>query len=267
MKGKRIRCVDFFNLFDDVINELIKEHKLKIIDSLHIRCFFYNLSFRSRKSIGELENNKIIFNLDILEHSIYQCFEYMYQNFEIEINYHSILNKFRKKLEAQNIEENEEFYLINLTLDLLDTKSLDKNINFDKKIYKCTNHILKKFEISSSIPIELYLVLLYEVYLTYYQNKELYSKQTDLENIDMTLNIITQQYGSIQRKLNQNSDDYFLREEPPLKNDIVLVLQGIGFDSIDSLSLLCLNVGSDKWHKQFDKYDKKRKKDYYIFLL
>ena len=253
-----------YHFFNDVIDHAIKKYNLDPYESVYLKSTYFFVLFDLRNINELLERDEVYFNFKSLKRMSYECINLFKNNYFSKVSHAYLLSKFRDKLSMKKAQNTLTFELNSMIINILDTDEIDKKLNFEKEIYECAQYVLKRFN-AKFIPLELYLVVIYEVYLIYYENKELFKDLLDFDNKNLAYEVLTRQLLTIRKKIRLDDGNISILTKPPRKDDFRFNMLVNTFDATCSLKLLTAYFGNKVWHKQIIAYDEQEENEYFCF--
>lgn len=242
-------------LINDVLELAVKKYKLDPIESGYLKSTYFFQLFQLRQKQDVLYEDTLIFEFDALKDLSRKCIQIFKREHYIKIPHEYMVSNFRQKLTIQKKEKNIEFEVNNFELDLKNTRLIDDKLNLSQEIYEYTKFILDKFN-AKKIPIELYIVTVYDVYLTYLENKD----EIEIDK-NIIYYIVTGQLDIMARRMGLNS----FSQTPPSKQNFNFNMKARFSNTRFSLKLLTLYFGDSSWHQLFKRYDRDNANNYFCF--
>ena len=193
-----------------------------------------------------------------------ECIDIHKNNFSTKIKHQYILGVFEHQLSIGKQNRNIEFGLVDFQIHVKDIEMGNNKLQLDDEVFSCTQFILEKF-MAKTLPVELYTVLLANVYLTYEANKEIFQNQSKELNQKLVYYVVTEQVESIGKKIIINDGYISIQINPPRKNNLTMVLHMNTICTTCALEQLVAYFGHEIWHKQFTGYDKNESSEYFMY--
>lgn len=252
----------FYTFINNALDLAIEKYKLDLEEAMHLKAIYFFRFYELRALENMLEKDSVFADFEGLKRFSGTCIKLFKKDYDKQISHQYLVSAFRKQLEiSKKTEINIGFELNCFNLNINNTVKVNSILDLDEKVYKDAYYTLSKFQ-AQNIPVELYVVLLYDIALTYLAN----------EDIEHTINsqhmheIITGQIKTIGKRVYTNEDDMIkFSPVPPSKQDFSYTLQQNVFNGSYALELLASFFGNKLWHKQFDEYRDENSDDYFCF--
>lgn len=259
-----LKVYNVHSFFNDVIDASIKKYGLTPEEAANLKSTYYFVLFESRQSNDALEYDVLKFDFEYLRNLSKHCLDVFKGNHSRNISHQFILNGFRKKLQMLKGEQNRVFEFNGFSIDFKNVEILDKILTQNDQIQQNVNFTLEKFK-AEIIPIELYLVLSYDIYLTHLANDELFNKTAKSVKIELTQEVLLKKTRTIGKKILIDDSYLPIRSAPPTQDDFEFNLLANTYDTTSSLKLLTKYFGDIIWYQQFIDYTEGNESEYFSF--
>lgn len=259
-----LKVYNVHSFFNDVIDASIKKYGLTPKEAAELKSTYYFVLFESRQSNDVLEYDVLKFDFEYLKKFSKHCLDVFKDNHPLDLSHQFILNEFRKKLQMIKGEHSRVFELNGFSIDFKNVEILDKILTQNDQIKQNVDFTLKKFK-AEIIPIELYLVLSYEIYLTYLDNDEIFNQTANSVKMELTHQVLLKQIRTIGQKILIDDGYLPIRSAPPTQDDFEFNLFANTYDTTSSLKLLTKFFGDTIWYQQFIDYTKGNESEYFSF--
>lgn len=262
MDTPQLKTYCFFNVINDVLNAATEEYKLDLEESIYLKSVYFYQFYKLREQNNCTRENGILLDFIVIRDFSKECLKLFRKDYDVNVSQNYIFSQWKKNLEIHSKDEyNIEFEMDCLSLPIKNIISFNKTLDFNNKIFEDALYILHKFQ-ADVISVELYMVLLFDISLTYLANKEI--EQTI--NSQFMHKIITGQIKTIGKRVYTDEDDGIIySSEPPNKMDFSYGLKLQVFDGSSSLELLVSFFGEKLWYQQFDEYKDENTHHYFRF--
>lgn len=263
---KEFPTFNAYVFFNTVIEKCIKKYDLEEYEATYLKSTYFYYLVTLRESNNLTDSDYIIMNYKILKQMNHECVQLFKRDYEYtNITHGYLLSKFKELLSMIKGTEDISFQLNNLNVDFNNTRELNKILNLSSITSKCIKYILKKFG-ANVLPLEIYLVLAYEIDLILLDNKEFFKNSNELAIQDYVFLVVTKQMRTIGKKIVVEENNLTsIIIQPPLKEDFMFNIDLQIFNSSYSLKLLTLYYGDNCWHKLINGYLEKDSKKYFCF--
>lgn len=256
----------FQSSFSSILDNCCRLYNLDEHDSINFKATFFFNFFKLRNQNELLDNNYIVINWKNMKSYIHEsvlCTN-KFLSLEEKIQNTKIQNIFKQHFHIKKDVSDNNLILTNMSFNV--EKDLLKNHFNEKKIINICQLVINYFSSSNKvIPIELFIIIYFDIYLTFERNEKLLKNK----NYELILLVILDRITTPSRLIPKVDTDEFLsalRLEPPLKDDFLFSTSLNTYDPTYSLDLLISYFGHEKWYQYFPFYRNEEKHNYFSFF-